>query len=90
MSEARSTCGAAYPPSPDRSRSGLHRSIPWTSHVYCGKKTFSRPACVNLIPVTDSDPGLGQKEICMYGGGVSTFVPKSVEAVLREKVQSKR
>ncbi len=29
------------------------------------------------------------KEVCSYGGAVSTFVPKSVEAALREKLQPK-
>ena len=28
------------------------------------------------------------KEVCMYGGDVSTFVPKSVEAALKKKLQA--
>ena len=30
------------------------------------------------------------KEVCMYGGDVSTFVPKSVEAALQKKLQTKK
>jgi pantetheine-phosphate adenylyltransferase len=30
------------------------------------------------------------KEVCMYGGDVSTFVPPSVEAALKEKLQEKK
>ena len=30
------------------------------------------------------------KEVCMYGGDVSTFVPQSVEAALQKKLQTKK